>query len=68
MNSPTPMVIQTSCWRAKWVPRARSMRWMTASPRPLSAATIGSSTGSAYGATIRTVTWAAMIRAASQPP
>ena len=39
---------------------ARSMRWIIASPRPLSAATTGSSTGSAYGATIRTTTWQAM--------
>ena len=34
----------------------------------MSAATIGSSTGSAYGATSRTVMWATMISAASQPP
>ena len=33
---------------------------MTARPRPLSAATTGSSTGSAYGATMRTTTCAAM--------
>src|SRR3954451_1297313 len=44
------------------------MRWMTASPIPFSAATIGSRTGSAYGATIRTVMCAAMISAASHPP
>ena len=31
---------------------ARSMRWIIARPSPLSAATTGSSTGSAYGATI----------------
>ena len=39
-----------------------------ARPRPFRAATIGSRTGSAYGATRRTVMCATMISTASQPP
>ena len=53
-NSTTPSVIQIS-----WVPAkvrgvrvgglvARSMRWIIARPRPLSAETMGSRIGSAY--------------------
>ena len=62
-NSSTPSVIQISWPRAKVLASgsaawsARSMRWIIARPSPLSAATIGSSTGSAYGATSRTTTW-----------
>ena len=41
---------------------------MTARPRPLSAATRGSSTGSAYGAKMRTATWATTMSAVSHPP
>src|SRR6478609_4832469 len=41
---------------------------MTASPSPLRAATTGSSTGSAYGATKRITTCAPITSAASQPP
>ncbi len=40
-KSTTPRVIQVSCWRAKLVSPARSSRWITASPSPLSAATTG---------------------------
>ena len=68
------MVVQTS-----WVPAkvrapglavslARSIRWIIARPMPLSAETMGSRIGSAYGAKIRITTWQAIIRPASQPP
>ena len=41
---------------------------MTARPSPLSAVTTGSSTGSAYGATIRTTTCAEIASAVSPAP
>ena len=44
------------------------MRWIIARPSPLSAETIGSSTGSAYDAKMRTTTWQPMISAASHEP
>ena len=68
MNSATPTVIQISCRLAKLVSSTRSSRRITARPRPLSEATTGSSTGSAYGAVNRTVMWAAMTSTARVPP
>ncbi len=50
MKPATPTTIHVNCVDADVVPSAMSSRWIMASPRPVSATTIGRIVGSAYAA------------------